>query len=215
MSAAKKLAAGTRGPKRGSGPTDMRTRVLEAAIEALKEDGFAGASIRSIARRGEFNSALIFYYFGSLNDLFLAALDHTSELRMKAYRAAVEDVDDLEGLVATAIEIYREDLAAGHITVFSELVGASLSQPELRPEILARAEPWIGFVEDVLRDVTAGTPLETVLPVRDIAYATIAFYLGVNLLTHLDADRTQIESLIQTASSFAPIVSPLLGAVRR
>ena len=50
----------TRGRKKGPASTDMRKKVLEAAIEALKEDGYAGTSIRSIARRGDFNSALIF-----------------------------------------------------------------------------------------------------------------------------------------------------------
>ena len=209
-----KEQSGTRGPKKGPASLDMRRRVLDAAIDALKEDGFAGTSIRSIARRGEFNSALIFYYFGSLNELLLAALDHTSELRMEAYRTAVEGIDTLEGLIAVAIDVYREDLAAGHITVFSELVGASLSQPELRSEIVTRAEPWVEFVEKTIRRVTAGTPLEAMLPVRDIAYGTIAFYLGVNLLTHLDADRKQIESLFQTAAAFTPMMSPLLEGFR-
>ena len=215
MAETSKRSGETRGRRKGPATEDMRNKVLQAAIEGLKEDGFAGTSSRSIARRGDFNSALIFYYFGSLNELLLAALDRTSELRMKAYRAAVEDVDTLEGLMAVAIDIYREDLAAGHITVFSELVGASLSRPELQPEIVARAEPWVEFVEDVIRRVTKGTPLETMLPVHDIAYGTIAFYLGVNLLTHLDADRKQIESLFGTASAYAPMMSAMLGGLRQ
>ena len=201
-------------PKRsqaGSKPAaDTRARIIDAALESLKADGYAGTSVRSIARRGDFNSALIFYYYGSLNGLLLAALDHTSAQRMTRYQAAVDAAGTLEELVTVAATIYREDVEAGHITVFSELVGASMSQPELGPEIVARAEPWIDFVEGVLRKVIVGTPFEQLLPTRDVAFATIAFYLGVNLLTHLEEDTTRIDELFRLAAVVAPLVSPML-----
>ena len=46
-----------------------------AARTSLRTDGIMGASARVIARHGDFNQALIFYHFGSLNDLFIAVLD--------------------------------------------------------------------------------------------------------------------------------------------
>src|ERR687892_1982204 len=133
-----------RGP-RGAG--NLRRHIIETATRTLQEEGFAGTSARTIARAGGFNSALIFYYFGSLNGLLLAALDHSADERMARYRAAVSEVETLEDLALLAGRIYREDLEGGHITLFSELIGASLSHRELRPEIVARAEPWLEFVE--------------------------------------------------------------------
>ena len=47
--------------------------IVKAALETLREEGFAGASSRAIARRGGFNQALIFYHFGSLANLLLEA----------------------------------------------------------------------------------------------------------------------------------------------
>ena len=185
--------------------------MIEAALETLRSKGYKGASARAIARAGGFNSALIFYYFGTLNDLLLAALDHSSEQRMQLYRAAAERATSLEELAGVASDIYREDVAGGHITVFSELVGASLSHPELGPEIVARAQPWLEFVEETIGRFFKGSPLEQILPTKDLAFAIIAFYMGVNLLTHLDEDRARIDSLFALASSLAPVFAPMLS----
>ena len=184
--------------------------MIDAALETLRTKGFKGASARAIARVGGFNSALIFYYFGTLNGLLLAALDHSSEQRMALYRAAAADAKSLEELAEVAMRIYSEDVAGGHITVFSELVGASLSQPELAPEIMARAQPWLDFVEGTIAGVLEGSPFEQVFPARDLAFAVIAFYMGVNLLTHLEEDRERIVSLFELARTVAPLISPLL-----
>lgn len=189
----------------------MRERLIEAALVSLKERGYAGTSIRSIATIGGFNSALISYYFGGLNQLLLAALDHSSSRRLARYQQAVDDSTSLEELASLAAQIYREDVEGGHITVFSELVAASLQHPELRPEIVARAEPWLEFVESAIRRYIEGTPFADLVPLEDVAYALVAFYLGVNLMTQLERDTARIERVFELASRFAPLAAPLLG----
>ncbi len=189
---------------------DRRELIIEAALESLREVGYAGTSTREIARRGSFNSALISYYFQGLHDLLLQALDHSSRARLQRYSEAVAEAGSLEELVAVAKQIYREDLEGGHITLFSEMVAASLAHPELGPRLIERAEPWIDFVEDAIRKVAADSPLFELLPPRDLAYAIICFYLGVNLMTHLDRDNARIEAVFDLANRLAPVVGPML-----
>src|ERR1051326_1498467 len=116
-------------------PATTKERIVAAALETLKEEGFAGTSARAIARRGDFNQALIFYHFGTLNDLLLAALDRTSAQRMARYRDAVRRPGTMEDRIRMATELYREDLRTGHITVISELIAGSLARPDLGPEV--------------------------------------------------------------------------------
>ena len=189
--------------------TDTRSRIIEAALETLKREGFAGTSARAVARTGDFNQALIFYHFGSLHGLLLAALDHTSEQRMARYRAAVEGAKTLEELVEVASTVYREDLATGHITVVSELIAGSLAHPDLGPQVVARMEPWIAFTEDVIATATRDSPVAAMIPARHAARALVAFYLGVNLLTHIDRDEAHVDALFELARALAPVVSPL------
>src|SRR5918995_3261199 len=96
---------------------DTRERIAQAALDALRTEGFAGATSRAIARIGGFNQALIFYHFGSLDNLLLAALDVTAEERMARYREALDGAHTLEELIGIAGTIYREDSESGHVAV--------------------------------------------------------------------------------------------------
>lgn len=189
-----------------------KDRIIEAALETLKEEGFAGTSARSIAKRGGFNQALIFYHFGTINDLLLAALDRTSEIRMAKYRDAVRGIDSVQEAVRVATDLYREDLASGHITVLSELIAGSLDRPDLAPEILKRNEPWIELAEEAVRNVLEPMGLTNVVPPRTIAYAVVALYLGVDLLSHLERDDTRAEAIFDAARELANLVGRLTGA---
>jgi AcrR family transcriptional regulator len=199
-----KAAPGKRGPRPSK---DAKALLIEAATASLKEEGFAGTSARAVARRAGVNSALLFYYFGSLNDLLLAALDKSASKRMARYREAVNAAETPNQLATVAKDIYTEDLEGGHITLFSELIAASLSHPELGPEIMTRAEPWVQFVEETFDQVFGKGALGDLIPGKDLAYAVIAFYLGINLLTQLEDDRSRIDSLFDVAQRLAPMLS--------
>ena len=143
--------------KKRASPTGRSTReqIVDAALETLKRDGFAGATSRAIARRGAFNQALIFYHFGSVDALLLAALDRTSEERLARYRRAVDDAETPEELLAVAARVYAEDRDSGHMTVVSQMIAGSVARRELAPAMVARMEPWIQLCEDALAKADA------------------------------------------------------------
>lgn len=194
---------------------DTRARLVEAAIETLKAEGYAGTSARAIARAAGLNQALIFYYFGNLTGLLLAALDETSARRLARYREALEGVEGPGELLRVAREIFREDLQSGHITVLAEMISASSSVPELKMEMVARIEPWIRLVEGAVDRVLNGSPLQGLLSARDVAFAIVAFYLGVELLTHLEGDHARAQALFDVAARILPLVEPFLGPFTR
>lgn len=201
--------AGTR--RRGPRSPEARQRVVNAAIDTLKEVGYAGASARAIAERGGFSQGVVFYYFGSVRDLLLAALDETSERRMAAYRDAMEGVTRLDEMVDVAARVYREDLDEGHIKVLSEVIAATSTEPDLRGAVMERIEPWIRLTEETLARVLGGSPLEAVVPARQVAFAVVALYLGIELLTHLSGDRSDADGLFGAAAAATGFLGPLLG----
>jgi AcrR family transcriptional regulator len=192
-----------------SNAQDTRRQIAEAALEALRTVGFAGATSRAIARIGGFNQALIFYHYGSVENLLLAALDLTSEERMARYRQAVDGASTLEELMEVARRIYREDSESGHVAVISQLVAGSIARPELAKGVVERVEPWVDFCELAIHKVIAGSPVEDALPVRELAYGAVSFYLGANLLTHLGGS-TRTEALFERAEALAPALAALL-----
>jgi AcrR family transcriptional regulator len=183
-----------------AGGEETRARIVEAAVATLRTAGFAGASARAIAAAGGFNQALIFYHFGSLDDLLLAALDATAAARLARYEAAVAKAGSLPELLKVAGRLYDEDLASGHITVVTELIGGSLTRPALRPEIRRRMQPWLDFTEAALGRTTGGGLLYRIVPGRDVAYGVIRLYLGLQMLTHLDGRPDRARALFAAGS---------------
>jgi AcrR family transcriptional regulator len=183
---------------------DTRRRLLDAADQVLREQGYAGASARSIATAAEANSALVFYHFGGVDQLLLAALDRATEERMALHRATAAKARTVEELVEAATTIYRTDLERGYLAQFGELVAAAVTKPALRAEISVRAEPWVGFVAEQWERVVGGTPLGKLLPARDVADAAITFYLGVNLFSVIDPDRQRTDGVFALAARLAP-----------
>ena len=67
----------TAAPRRGRRPgaPDTRAAILAAAREQFAAAGYAGTTIRAVAAAAGVDAALVHHYFGTKDDLFLAALE--------------------------------------------------------------------------------------------------------------------------------------------
>ena len=104
---------------------DTKTRIIEATIATIKEEGMAGTSARAIARRGDFNQALIFYHFGNIDEVLFEAIKETSRRRIERYREQLEGVTSLPELAAIAADLHNEDMAEGSLTVLTQLMAGA------------------------------------------------------------------------------------------
>ena len=90
--------------KRGE---ETRRRILDAALEALRTRGFGGTSTRAIAEIGGFNPALTFYYFGSLQELLLSALEEASRGRLERWEREARAAPRIRCLVSSPRFTFR------------------------------------------------------------------------------------------------------------
>lgn len=178
---------------------------MRAAVASLIEEGFSGASAREIARRAGCNQSLVFYHFGSVANLLLAALDEVSETRRLRYQAAVDRADGIGELVGAAKAVFEEDLDAGHMVVLAEMIAGASSTPGLAGEVAARIAPWRRFTAEALRGVVSSTALADVVEPDVAAHAVVALYLGLELLAHLDGDRAPALALFDRARELAAL----------
>jgi AcrR family transcriptional regulator len=190
---------------------DTRRLFVDAAIETLKEKGYGGASARAIADRARSNQGLIFYHFGSVANLLLAALDAVSADRLELYNEAVKSVGSPVALVDVAADIFRQDLDAGYVTVLVEMIAGASSTPGLGPEVAARIGPWFAFAQGAIETAVGGSTLGQVLPAGDIAYGVVALYLGLEMLSHLDGERAPALALFSHAKRLAGLLESLTG----
>ena len=187
-----------------------RTRILEAALAALRDEGIAGISARTIARYGDFNQALIFYHFGSVDALLVAVARSESERRSALYAEALRDVTSLRELVAVARRLHEEEFQAGTVAALTQMIAGAVGTAELAQGIREAFEPWTKLVGESIARVLADTPYVGILPEGDLTTAVAALFLGIELLVGLDPDAAAGESLFTTMESVATLVDGLL-----
>jgi AcrR family transcriptional regulator len=192
---------------------EVRAALVVAAIDALREVGFSGASAREIAGRAGYSQALVFYHFGSVNDLLLAALDEVSTRRMAAYRGLLEHSGSVTALSQSARSIFIEDLDAGYVRVLVEMITGAHSVPGLGDQVAERLRPWRGLAEDAIRRVLGRSAAARLLPPAEAGHAIMAGFLGLELLASLDGDRAAAIAVFDRFRSLTRILD-LLGGLR-
>ncbi len=191
------------------GAADTRAALIAAAIATLRESGFAAASARRIAQRAGCNQALIFYHFGSVPDLLVAALEDISARRMAAYQGLLGRAGTVAELVDSAREVVMTDLDEGHVTVLAEMISGAHSVPGLGERITACLAPWRSFAEEAVRGVLATAPIGSLVSAEDAAHAVVAGILGLELLASLDGDRASTLALFDRARALGGLLDRL------
>ncbi|MER7516290.1 TetR/AcrR family transcriptional regulator [Streptomyces sp. NPDC126499] len=165
---------------------DTRTRLLEGALRTLVEQGIAKTSARSVAAAAGVNQALVFYHFGSVDELLSAACRYGAEQRVARHRERLRAVSSLSELLAFGRVMHEEERAAGHVAVLGQLLAGAQTHPRLGPATAAGLDLWIEEVERVLRRVLAGGPLDGLVDPAGLARAVAASFVGMELYEGVD-----------------------------
>ena len=194
-------AAGSRG--RRPGAPDTRAEILAAARSLFASKGFASTTIRAIAAQAGVDPALVHHYYGSKDDLFVAALQLPVDPRQRLAPALALGPDGAgERLLRTFLEVWDDPetqlaflgmfrslleppgerlLREGFVPVVLGPVGRELGidRPELRMPLVA--SQLIGLI--LTRYVFRLEPLASMGPDQLVAtYApTIQRYLTGDL----------------------------------
>jgi AcrR family transcriptional regulator len=153
-------APATAASRRGRPSTGARERILEAAIEVLKADGYAGLTLAKVATRAGESKPLVAYHFGSKQGLVGAAGRQIAEMITDEVLAAVDGVDTVEGVirgVAAGIEevLDRDERIA---RLYFDLAAVSVVEPEVRRTMAVVNEQWREVLTRLLSEATDGVP---------------------------------------------------------
>ena len=184
------MAAPTRG--RRPGAPDTRAAVLAAARSSFAEKGFRGTTIRAVASEAGVDPSLVHHYFGTKDDLFLAAMElpvdprevlahvgdgpveEAAERFVRALLGVWEDPAIQPVLLTVARRLLEPDgellFSQGFLPVVVVPLGArlGLDQPERRMSLVA--SQVLGLI--LMRYVLRVEPLASIS--RDDVIATFA-----------------------------------------
>ena len=184
-------------------------------MACLVEQGYRGTTARAIAQTGGFAPGVIYYHFSDLDDLLVAALAHTCEARARRYRAVLAGVDRAVPAVDLLRGLYQEDTDSGHIAAVQELYAGARPNTPLAAQLVLETRRWEELAEELLVALLRGKPLASAVRVPVLAGAAVAFYLGTETLTHLDADASRAVQFFDQAARLAAIFDRIPRLRRR
>ena len=83
------LMPATQRAKTSDGAT--RRRLIEATTQIMHDEGYAAATSRRVAAKADVKQALVYYYFPTMDDLFLEVLRAGSEASLARLRDSLQD----------------------------------------------------------------------------------------------------------------------------
>jgi AcrR family transcriptional regulator len=162
-----------RGRPKG-GESGSRDRILAAAVDEFGEEGYDGATIRSIATRAGVDSALVHHYFGTKADLFAEAVGAPMrpDLDIPAMLAAPR-ADLGETIVRYVLEAWeRPDVRKRGVVLLRSAIGNRLTTPLLAGflsrELLGRIAAAIDQPDADLRASLVASQVAGILIARHV-----------------------------------------------
>lgn len=142
----------SRGPGRRAGR--RKTAVLEAACRVIADRGADATRFADVAAESGVPVSTLQYYFGSREDLLVAAFRHALSAEIAALEAEVAAMDDpweqLERILTKSLTGYEPDAPdAGRLWIESWHFG--IRDPEMRADALRDNTAWRRLVADVVR----------------------------------------------------------------
>ncbi|MFF5402072.1 TetR/AcrR family transcriptional regulator [Streptomyces misionensis] len=181
---------------------ETKTRLLEGALRTLTEQGIAKTSARTVAAAAGVNQALVFYHFGTVDELLAAACRYGAEQAVARYRERLATVTSLSELLAVGREIHERERDGGHVALLGQLLAGAPTHPALGPATAVGLRLWIAEIEQVLTRLLAATPFAEFVDPAGLARAVAASFVGIELYEGADeaGARAALDALDQLAA---------------
>lgn len=191
----------------GRPASDAPERILEAGLDVLKRDGYAGLTLAKVAAASGQNKALIAYYFGSKQGLVAAIAKQVRELIISEVLSAIGEpstsTELVEGLVAGVWKLL--DLDPGLQRVYFDLASQSVVEEEVRTIMREMKEDFRAVLRQLLVALEDG-PAET-----DADAVAVFLVAGVEGLSLEQLDRGETAELAFARRMFVSSASAAIA----
>jgi len=157
--------------------------VLEAAGRVIADRGADATRFADVAAASGVPVSTLQYYFGSREDLLVAAFRHASGTEIAALETEIAALDDpwqqLARIVTSAVAGYQGPARSGRLWIESWHLG--IRDAEMRADAVRDYDAWRRLVAGVIRRGSAAGRFAPLLPPGRVAVLTIALVDGVGI----------------------------------
>jgi AcrR family transcriptional regulator len=150
--------------------------LLDAAERLLVEVGAAGITTRRVAEEAGANHGLVHYYFGSVEQLLVRALERFTERLIERQRALYASDEPFVEKWRTAMR-YLVDEDRTYEKIWLELQALAWNKPALRERLARVNGEWRAVLTDALAEPHRELGIE--MPLEALVSLVITFNIGI------------------------------------
>ena len=150
--------------------------LLDAAERLLVEHGHAGITTRRVAAEARVNHGLVHYYFGSVENLLVRALERFTERLVERQRDLYAADAPFPEKWRTAMR-YLVDDDARYEKIWLELQALAWNRPELRERLADVNAEWRALLTEAFRE--PHRELRIPMPLEALVSLVLSFNIGI------------------------------------
>ncbi len=172
-----------------SGSSPRRTRkseltaekILQAAEQVLREQGYAGLATREVADRAGVQLSQIHYHFGSKQGLLLALFEDLDRRLLQRQKEMYTQDLPLWRQWEIACDYLDQDLESGYVRILNELSAAGWSDPEIGEITTKTQDGWTALLTNVARRASRRFGAFAPLDPEDVAALVSSAFIGAEI----------------------------------
>jgi AcrR family transcriptional regulator len=193
-----------------------RRKLLGGAIETLRSRGITGTSARAIAAASGVNQALIFYHFGSVEDLVDVACREATAERVAQYRPQFAAVGSLRALLEIGRGIRETERGAGNVIALAQVLAGAQQDERLAATARDTLAMWIAEIEAALTRLIVNTPIADIADPAGLAQGVAAAFVGIVLYEGVNpAGASAALDTLEQLAVLAEVIDDLGPVARR
>ncbi|MGH2557049.1 MAG: TetR/AcrR family transcriptional regulator [Actinomycetota bacterium] len=165
---------------------DPREALLDAAERLLVQVGYGAISARRLAKEAGVNLGLVHYHFGSMENVFVEALErYTGRLvgRQKALYAA--EAPFIQKWRTAMDYLLTEDISSGYEKIWLELQAMAWNRPDLKKRLARVNARWRAVLTKAFDQAMREYGLDQeAFPLDAFVSLVMTFNLGIMLERH-------------------------------
>ena len=173
-----------------------REEILSATVELLDRLGLAATRVADVAKALDVSTALVFYHFGSKDDLVIEAFAFEVERGLRRMEKAASGDDPVERL-RRVLRLYGPTGRATGWRIWIDAWAVAQREPELRKVLKRLDHQWQDILRGVVDDGVASGVFTCPDPAATVArLSALVDGLSVAVVVHRSVTRDQLRSWV-------------------
>jgi AcrR family transcriptional regulator len=173
-----------------------REEILSTTVELLDQLGLAATRVADVAEALDVSPALVFYHFGTKDELVAEAFAHAVERDLERMEKAARGHDPVAAL-RRVLKLYGPTGRATGWRIWIDAWAVALRDPDIRSQLKRLDHRWQDVLRGIVRDGVAAGVFTCPDPESSIArLSALVDGLSVAVVVHKSVTRTQLRAWV-------------------